>query len=474
MQTVAIEPTPLERLGSLLAPDRARLLAEAAARTRAVLGDRVVWNVNATAHGGGVAEMLQALLAYGRGAGVDTRWLTLDGDPEFFAVTKRVHNAIHGSAPPDGLGPAEHDHYEQVLAANLADLRELVREGDVVILHDPQTAGLAEGVRGLGARVVWRCHIGRDTPDETTDRGWEFLRGYLGHVDAHVFSRSEYVPDWMPSERVRVIPPSIDPWARKNMDLDPEVVGRVLRCAGLVADGHDEAPVTFDRRDGTRGEVRRRSGLLGDSPPPPPDAPVVAQVSRWDRLKDMAGVLTAFAEHVAPRHPEAHLMLVGPDVTSVSDDPEGAEVLAECRDTRQRLAEDVRRRCHLVELPMEDVDENAVLVNAVQRGAAVVTQKSIAEGFGLTVTEAMWKSRPVVASAVGGIQDQVHDGREGLLLPDPQDLAGFAERVCRLLEDTDRAEAMGRAARERVRDCYLGDRHLIDYGRLLADVVASD
>lgn len=149
------------------------------------------------------------------------------------------------------------------------------------------------------------------------------------------------------------------------------------------------------------------------SEPPPADAPLVVQVSRWDRLKDMAGVLSAFADYFGPARQDLHLMLVGPDVSAVSDDPEGAEVLAACRAAWARLPDPVRRRCHLACIPMDDIDENATIINALQRHATVVVQKSLVEGFGLTVTEAMWKSRPVLASAVGGIQDQITDGTEG-------------------------------------------------------------
>lgn len=210
--------------------------------------------------------------------------------------------------------------------------------------------------------------------------------------------------------------------------------------------------------------MRRHRDLLSGSRRPRADAPLVVQVSRWDRLKDMAGVLEAFAECVAPARNDAHLMLVGPDVSGVSDDPEGADVVAACQDTWERMHTAVRARCHLVSVPMDDVNENAIIVNAVQRHATVVVQKSLVEGFGLTVTEAMWKSRPVVAGAVGGIQDQIADGKEGLLLlPDPHDLLGFAHRLHLLLDDPSLPTTIGKHARERVRNEFIGDRHLVQY-----------
>jgi trehalose synthase len=201
------------------------------------------------------------------------------------------------------------------------------------------------------------------------------------------------------------------------------------------------------------------------------DDPLIAQVSRWDRLKDPLGVLRGFAEHVDPAD-EPHLVLGGPDVTAVADDPEGGEVLAETEDAWRELPAAVRRRVHLALLPMDDADENAVMVNALQRRADVVVQKSLAEGFGLTVAEAMWKGRPVMASRVGGIQDQIEDGTTGFLV-DPGDLRAFGERANALLADPYAAERIGQAAQTRVRDLFLGPRHLGQYVELLGSVLAD-
>jgi trehalose synthase len=472
VRQIAVQAAPLEMLGALLTPDRSERFLAAAARARILLAGRTVWNVNATAHGGGVAEMLQALLAYARGAGVDARWLVLDADARFFAITKRIHNALHGAPLAGGnLGTSEHEHYAQVLDRNQTTLRTWVRPGDIVLLHDPQTAGLIEGVREAGACAIWRCHIGRDDSNGETARGWEFLRGYLDYADGFVFSRQRYVPDWLPPDRVRVIPPSIDPFSSKNRDLDDAAVRRVLRCVGLIA-GADSQAIGFIRRDGTLGMMRRRESLVSGTAAPPADAPLVVQVSRWDRLKDMGGVLAAFGTYVGEANRDAHLMLVGPEVSGVSDDPEGAEVLAACRAEWERLPGPTRARCHLASIAMDDVDENAIIVNAVQRHATVVVQKSLVEGFGLTVTEAMWKTRPVLASAVGGIQDQILDGEDGLLLPDPHDLPGFAQKLLLLLNDPALAEALGHRGRERVRDAFIGDRHLIQYLELFDQLLA--
>ncbi|MBE7325680.1 glycosyltransferase [Nocardioides sp. Y6] len=472
MREVRVETVPLQRLAQFLEPDRVTVLESTAAAARTALEGRVVWNVNATASGGGVAEMLTTLLAYSRGAGVDARWLVLDGNPRFFRITKRIHNLLHGS-PGDGgpLGQAERDEYEAVLASNLETLNAWVKPGDIVLLHDPQTAALAAGLRTSGAHVVWRCHVGRDVTNQSTDLAWDFLRPYVSDADASIFSRPAYVPEWLEGHRTRIIPPSLDPFSTKNIPLAPADVTATLRRAGLVDLPAGLGSLTFSRRDGSLGSVRSHGNLLVAGEVVPADARVVLQVSRWDRLKDMAGVLTSFATHLATLPDDAHLVLVGPDVLGVSDDPEGAEVLFECVDLWKALAPEVRARVHLVSLPMDDEGENAHLVNALQSYASVVVQKSLVEGFGLTVTEPMWKGRPVVASAVGGIQDQVVDGESGLLLRDPTDLAGFADLIASLLNDDDLARRLGGGAQERVRAEYLGDRHLIQYAELFAELL---
>jgi len=464
MREVEVDAIPLDRLVPLLEPERAERLAAYTARAHELLAGRTVWNVNATATGGGVAEMLQALVAYGRGAGVDTRWLTLEGTPEFFRITKRIHNLLHGSAGDGGqLGQAERAAYEAVLADNLANLATHLHDGDIVLVHDPQTAGLIAGIRKLGAHVVWRCHVGKDTPNELTARAWDFLRGYLEEAQALIFSRSAFVPSWADDDLVWIIPPSLDPFTAKNAEISPADVAAVLHRAGLTSTTEGRGRYEFRRRDGSVGIVRTQSGLIDGDQMIPPDARLVLQVSRWDRLKDMAGVLTGFADRIADLPDDVHLMLAGPETSGVTDDPEGAEVFAECRALRLAQSPTAQKRIHLCSVPMDDVDENAFIVNALQRHAAVVVQKSLVEGFGLTVTEPMWKSRPVIASRVGGIQDQIVHDESGLLLDDPADLGAYAAALDRVLSQDELATRLGEAARERVRDRYLGDRHLMQY-----------
>jgi trehalose synthase len=443
---VPVGTLPVERFAAVLG-QRFEEVEQGVERAREVFAGRAVWHLNSTARGGGVVELLQSLLAYARAAGVDNRWCVIDGDPEFFAITKRIHNHLHG-VPGDGreLGDAEREVFERTLAANAEELVELVRAGDVVFLHDPQTAGLVDPVRRTGAVVVWRCHVGLDLPNELARGAWDFLRPYVEHADAYVFSRPEFAWEGLGRERIWVVAPSIDAFSPKNQDLDPAAVDSILAATG-IAEPREDGPPVFRRMDGSPGRVDRRADLNGGGPLPA-DAVVVAQVSRWDRLKDPEGVLRSFAE--GWEDAGAHLLLAGPSVQAVADDPEGAEVLADVRGQWNALPAPIRDRAHVVSLPMEDV-----------------AQKSLAEGFGLTVAEAMWKSRPVVASARGGIQDQIVDSESGVLLSDPSDLAAFSDAVRGLLADPPQAAAMGGAARERVREHFLGARHLLQYLRLL-------
>jgi trehalose synthase len=278
----------------------------------------------------------------------------------------------------------------------------------------------------------------------------------------YVFSREAFVWEGLDRERVVVIHPTIDAFAPKNLDLEPATVAAALRVGGLVADdegGHE--PVTFMRVDGTPGRIERRARLIEDQRLHP-DTPTVLQVSRWDALKDPIGVIRGFAEHV-PADTGAHLVYAAPAAEAVTDDPEGAQVMRETIAAREGLDPEPRSRIHLASLPMEDPDENALMVNALQRHARVIVQKSLAEGFGLTVAEGMWKARPVVASRIGGIQEQIVHGESGLLLDDPRDLAAYGAAVTDLLRDPPRAEEIGRRARERVRDRFLSVRSLLDY-----------
>jgi len=465
---IPVSPMNADRFRSVLPPDRFDAFERSAREARELLHGRAVWNVNSTARGGGVVELLGPLVAYARGTGVDARWSVIDGTPEFFAVTKRIHNRLHGTLG-DGLALDRESRriYEQVLAENARALTARIRPGDIVILHDPQTAGLVEAMRAAGAGVIWRCHVGLDTPNELARQAWDFLLPYLLDADVYVFSRQSFAWEGLDRDRIVVIAPTIDVFAPKNEDLDPETVRAILDAGGLVPGNGGHRPATFRHRDGTPGRVERRATMVQDQPLRP-HTPVVLQVSRWDALKDPHGVIQGFAEHVAPGT-GAHLVYAGPAVDAVDDDPEGAHVLAAAIALRDRLPDEPRGRVHLATLPMKDSEENAVLVNALQRHARVIVQKSLAEGFGLTVAEAMWKARPVVASRIGGIQDQIVDGESGVLLDDPRDLAAYGAAVTGLLSNPERATRMGKRARERIQDRFVSVRSLFDYFAVIRD-----
>jgi trehalose synthase len=462
----------LERLTALLGPGDTASVREAAVTARAELAGRAVVNVNSTARGGGVAEMLLPLLAYARGLGIDARWLVIEGDPEFFGVTKRIHNRLHGADGDGGpLGDAERTAYERRLAANERELLDRIKRDDIVILHDPQTAGLIPALAETGTPVIWRCHVGVDNPNELARSAWEFLAPYVQRADRVVFSREQFAWDHVEPARRVIIPPSIDGHAPKNQDLADGVAEAILLASGILAGEPTGVAPEFERLDGTTGTVAAPARVEEAAPLSAGDR-YVLQVSRWDRLKDPLGVIEGYASDVAPCT-DAHLVYAGPDVTAVSDDPEGAEVLAEACELRARLPAEIRDRVHLALLPMDDLEENAAIVNALQRCAAVVVQKSLAEGFGLTVAEAMWKARPVVASRIGGISDQIEHERSGLLLDDPADLARYGAAVRRLLDDGDLAGRLGTVARERVRERFLGARSLLDYMALIESLLAE-
>jgi trehalose synthase len=469
MHEVPVVPRPGDGFAQLVGPDQLRGYDEAVARARVRLGGRTLWQVNSTAEGGGVAELLRSCLGYLRDDGIDTRWLVFEGDPPFFEMTKRIHNRLHGDLGDGGpLGPEEHERYEAVAHRNLESATDFVNQGDVVVVHDPQPLGLIPGLVQHGATVIWTCHVGIDTGNDVARSAWDFLRGYLDAAHAFTFTRRAYVWAGLDERRVALIPPCIDGLSLKNVDLEPVQRESILDAAGLVDPAMD-GPPTFIRGDLAVGTVVNRADMVEEAPVPS-GAKLVLQVSRWDRLKDPFGVLQSFSDRSGLE--DAHLMLAGPAPMSVADDPEAELVLAQVRAAWDALRSDVRPRVHLANIPTVDVEENAVIVNALQRRADVVVQKSLVEGFGLTVTEAMWKARPIVASRVGGIQDQIDHGTSGLLV-DPRDLTAFANAVRDLLQDPRRSASIGAAARERVREHYLTPDYLRAYLDLIVRLEPS-
>ena len=470
---MALHPRSASRYSEIDGSTSIETLAKTASELRERFGDQTLWVVSSRGSGGGVAEMLHSLLPYARGFGVDVRWLVQWASPEAARVHRRLHDALHGD-PGDGsdLGRDARACYEAVAARNMEQLAGEVRPGDVVFLHDPPTVGLIPGLVKRGARVVWRCHIGSDVPGIETDRGWGFLAPYLGQAHAFVFSRFSYLPDFCDRLKSAIVAPSIDPFSTKNQDLTDTTVRDILRQVGLLAGPEPAHPPVFLRRDGTKGYVRRRADVIREQGAPGLATPMIVQVSRWDRLKDPRGVLGGFSRLLdSAGSGAAELVLAGPAPVGTVSEPEAREVFDEVVAAWRSLSSGRRRAIHLAALPVVDREENAAIVNALQRHATIVVQKSLREGFGLTVAEAMWKARPVVASAVGGIQDQIEHGVSGWLLSDPTDQDAFASALRQLLERRGFAERLGRNARRRVSQHFLAMRSLTQYldlfGRLL-------
>ncbi len=238
---VRVETMDAHRFASVITSEAYDALLELIEGAARELKGRVIWNVNSTAKGGGVAELLGPLLGYSRGAGVDARWVVISGGPEFFTVTKRLHNALHGFDGDGGpLGDEERAIYEETLRESAAELSALMCPADVVILHDPQTAGMVEPVRRTGATVIWRCHVGADRPNDRARAAWGFLRPYVLEADAYVFSREAFAWEDLDEDKLAVIPPSVDAFAPKNADQSREQTLAILARAGLV-DGAAES-----------------------------------------------------------------------------------------------------------------------------------------------------------------------------------------------------------------------------------------
>ena len=298
--------------------------------------------------------------------------------------------------------------YERVLATNIAEMVPLIDRRDIVVLHDPQAAGMVDAVRATGARVAWRCHIGRDTTNDQTDDGWAFLRPYIEPADAFVFSRREYAPDWVDQQRLVVIPPSIDPFSAKNRELDPRTVTRRPGDGRFGQRRDPDGPIHFERRDGClwdrpspcRRHRRRYAAALRRSARDPGQPVGPAQ----GHGRGPHGVRRRWQPTV-PTTPTS----CSPGRTSRRwpTTPRAPPCSPSAEHNGRTCPTEIRGRVHLASIPMDDVDENAIIINALQRHAYIVVQKSLVEGFGLTVTEAMWKARPVIASRVGGIQDQI-------------------------------------------------------------------
>ncbi|OGP70342.1 MAG: glycosyl transferase family 1 [Deltaproteobacteria bacterium RBG_13_60_28] len=369
------------------------------------LGPRSLVHINSTRSGGGVAEILHRAVPLLQQLGLETSWEIIQGDPFFFAITKTMHNGLQGEKV--NFTQAMMDHYLEV---NRENARSFKWNAEFVLLHDPQPAPLIREMRPQGKYWIWRCHIDASRPNFQV---WRFLREIVSEYDASVFSMSQFAQD-LPHPQY-LIRPSIDPLSQKNRELTEEEIKAVL----------------------DRLEIER-------------DKPIILQVSRFDSFKDPLGVISAF--RMVRRHTPCRLVLAGGEAT---DDPEGARIFAEVQEAAQGEPD-----IQVLLLPADAHHE----INALQRAADIIVQKSTREGFGLTVTEAMWKGKPVIGGAVGGIVLQLQDYNTGFLVHTPE---GCAFRIRYLLHRPEMARRLGQLARELVRSHFLITRTLRDYLTLM-------
>ena len=365
------------------------------------LSGKTVLNINSTLVGGGVAEILSRVVPLLNQLGVDVRWQIISGDPQFFKVTKRLHNALHGKAES-----ISDDDFSLFLETTEQNLSQIDLSGDILFIHDPQPVALIAKKSDIGKKWIWRCHIDISHPDS---RVWEFVKQFVVNYDAAVLSSPNFAQQ-LPIRQV-FAPPSIDPLSDKSKELSAEAVNAALTKYGLD-----------------------------------PDKPVILQVSRFDRLKDPLGVIKVF--ELVRKNFVCQLVLAG---GTASDDPESEEVLHEVRE-RAGGNPDI----HILDIPAgSDID-----INALQRAATIIMQKSLREGFALTIAEALWKAKPVVASAVGGIPLQVRNKLTGLLC---HSIEGAAYAVRQILANPDYGHWLGRNGKEHVRQHFLITREIKDY-----------
>lgn len=365
------------------------------------LEGKAIQNINSTAVGGGVAEILSRMVPLLRELGVQASWDVIKGNERFFQITKKMHNALHGVPAP--INPDDLDFFLEV---NRQNVEELESDADIYFIHDPQPIALIEEKSRRGKKWVWRCHIDFTQPQPGI---WNYLESFIAAYDAAVFSAPAF--SRLLSIRQVLISPSIDPLSDKNLELDDSVIGQV--CERFALD-------------------RAR--------------PLLCQISRFDYLKDPVGVIKAY--QLVKRHVDCQLVLAGGGAT---DDPEGLKVLEEVKE-EARQDPDI----HILFLPpASDVE-----INALQRAATVVLQKSLREGFGLTVAEALWKGKPVVASAVGGIPLQIAHRYSGLLT---HSVEGTAYCIKQLLNEPEYARKLGENGRLHIKNNFLITRHIRDY-----------
>lgn len=365
------------------------------------LSGKVIQNINSTFTGGGVAEILNRMIPLLQQLGVDARWSVIKGDDEFFSVTKKFHNALHGRA--EEITERDYAIFQDTGKKNIAETEIY---GDIIFVHDPQPIMLVNRKQEIGKKWIWRCHIDVSHANEAV---WSFLEPYINKYDSAVFSSPSF--SRVLPIRQFLVAPSIDPLSDKNKELPQAMIDSVMAKYGI-----------------------------------PNDKPIITQVSRFDYLKDPVGVIEAFK--IVKRNMDCCLVLAGGTAT---DDPEGEKVLAEVREKANNDPD-----IHILLLP----PNSDIEINALQRASTIILQKSLREGFALTVSEALWKAKPVVASAVGGIPLQVKNKFTGLL---SYGIEGTAFDLRQLLSNPEYAKWLGTNGREHVRYNFLITRHIKDY-----------
>lgn len=459
------------------------LRQEAASLLPALEGHRV-WMVNSTSHGGGVAELLPPLLELLRELGVDANWLVMETeDPEFFRLTKRLHNLIHGQGDAN-LGDAERELYRQVSRDAAEAIAHHISPGDVLVIHDPQPMGAGAILRKkMDIAAIWRCHIGLDQDTPETRAAWTFLDEYASAYDHAVFTAPEYIPGCL-AGRATIIHPAIDPLSHKNRDLSVHKLvgilanGALIRTPGSMLTPPFPKPAERLQHDGTWAPATEPEdiGLL--------HRPIVTQVSRWDRLKGFLPLMEGFVTLKRGLRNKAgldewhrrslelvRLVLAGPEPASIEDDPEGKEVLAELCNAYAGLKPELQDDVAIILLPMSSAKHNALLVNALQRCSDIVAQNSLQEGFGLTATEAMWKHAAIMGSHAAGLRQQIRPGLDGCLVTNPEDPREIADTLDGLLRNPRRREMLGRSAQQRVHDDFLVFTQVRRWLALIADTI---
>lgn len=387
------------------------VIYEICKEARKLYGKHIL-HINSTYQGGGVAEILSAGVSLMNDVGVDTGWRILHGSPDFFTITKKFHNALQG----------ENIHFTEMKKSLYVQTNEEFAQythinHDLIVVHDPQPLPLIRFYKKKQP-WIWRCHVDLSNPNPVV---WDYLKNFILRYDVVWVSSEKYKSDDLPVEQ-RVIHPFIDPLNPKNIELPESIINKYLKKFSI-----------------------------------PTDKPIITQVSRFDKWKDPMGVVEVFK--LVKEEMDCRLVLCG---SAARDDPEAAVIYEEVRKRAKPLIKsgDVILITH----------ENNILVNALQRSAAVVLQKSLREGFGLTVTEALWKEKPVVASNVGGIPLQIENGKSGYLV-EPNDVEGFADRVIELMQKPEKAAQLGREGRKTVKEKFLITKGLLEHIKLLSEFV---